>query len=247
MCLPGFLLFVGLAIYVGMYHRPAALALTPDHVEGLWSSVQGRFSHLQGSLGSGLATLHDSISGNLHTIQGSLGAGLHTIHESLSDNLGALEGKMQQGAAALQDNLHTLGDELTSLGSGFKHSVLSGAEGLGDSLPSLGIAAALRLQVQQQLKPLLQWPTHRWPVYVYFAGAMTCLLTSTVCHLLACCAQHVSSLAWRFDYTGIAVLIVTSFVPAIYYAFLCQPFWRHFYLATTAVMGAWLVCGQMRL
>lgn len=41
----------------------------------------------------------------------------------------------------------------------------------------------------------------------------------------------------RFDYTGITVLIVASFVPPIYYAFLCEPFWRIFYLVTTCMLG----------
>jgi adiponectin receptor len=44
-------------------------------------------------------------------------------------------------------------------------------------------------------------------------------------------------MVWRFDYAGIAVLIMASFVPAMYYAFLCQPFWRHFYLWTTTAAG----------
>ncbi|KIY92811.1 Adiponectin receptor protein 2 [Monoraphidium neglectum] len=78
----------------------------------------------------------------------------------------------------------------------------------------------------------------RWPVYVYFAGACVCLLTSCVCHLLGCCQRHISQVVWRFDYAGIAVLIVASFYPAVYYAFLCQPFWRNFYLITTTVAGA---------
>jgi adiponectin receptor len=30
---------------------------------------------------------------------------------------------------------------------------------------------------------------------------------------------------------------VASFVPAMYYAFLCQPFWRNFYLISTISMG----------
>jgi Haemolysin-III related len=34
----------------------------------------------------------------------------------------------------------------------------------------------------------VQWPTARWPVYVFLAGAMACLLTSATCHLLACCS-----------------------------------------------------------
>jgi adiponectin receptor len=72
---------------------------------------------------------------------------------------------------------------------------------------------------------------------VYFVGACVCLLTSGVCHLLGCCQRHIAEMVWRFDYAGIAVLIVTSFVPTMYYAFLCQPFWRNFYLVSTISMG----------
>lgn len=37
-----------------------------------------------------------------------------------------------------------------------------------------------------------QWPTPRWPVYVFLAGAMVCLFTSSFCHLFACCSWHVA-------------------------------------------------------
>eukprot|EP00879_Flechtneria_rotunda_P013323 GHRR01013913.1.p1 GENE.GHRR01013913.1~~GHRR01013913.1.p1 ORF type:complete len:235 (+),score=85.72 GHRR01013913.1:711-1415(+) len=70
---------------------------------------------------------------------------------------------------------------------------------------------------------------------------MVCLLTSSVCHLLGCCKRHIAEMVWRFDYAGIAVLIVASFVPAMYYAFLCEPFWRNLYLVTTVTMGAAVV------
>jgi adiponectin receptor len=70
---------------------------------------------------------------------------------------------------------------------------------------------------------------------------MVCLGTSTICHLLGCCSQHVVALVWRFDYVGIAALIVASFVPAVYYAFLCEPYLRAFYLLTTVAFGAGVV------
>jgi len=31
----------------------------------------------------------------------------------------------------------------------------------------------------------LQWPSKRWPIHVFTAGAMLCLATSTVCHLFS--------------------------------------------------------------
>lgn len=63
----------------------------------------------------------------------------------------------------------------------------------------------------------INWPVKRWPVYVFTIGAMACLLTSATCHLFGCCAAHLSRFIWRFDYLGIAVLIVCSFYPQVYY------------------------------
>lgn len=91
----------------------------------------------------------------------------------------------------------------------------------------------------------LQWPTARWPLYVFLAGAMTCLLTSATCHLLSCCSIEVNHFIWRLDYAGIAVLIVTSFFPPVYYGFLCKPPARIFYLSTTAGLG--LICVTVSL
>jgi adiponectin receptor len=73
---------------------------------------------------------------------------------------------------------------------------------------------------------------------------MACLLTSATCHLFGCCSAHVTALLWRFDYAGIAVLIVASFFPPVYYSFLCSPWTRLFYLVTTSVLGERL--GQPR-
>ena len=42
---------------------------------------------------------------------------------------------------------------------------------------------------------------------------------------------------WRLDYCGIVVLIVTSFVPGVYYCFLCDGFMRNLYLSITFVLG----------
>ncbi|KAK9820403.1 hypothetical protein WJX72_009994 [[Myrmecia] bisecta] len=88
----------------------------------------------------------------------------------------------------------------------------------------------------------LEWPVKRWPVYVFTAGAMICLATSSVCHLLGCCALHITQMIWRFDYAGIAVLIVASFYPPVYYGFLCHPSVLSFYLLSSTVLGCLVVC-----
>jgi hypothetical protein len=63
-------------------------------------------------------------------------------------------------------------------------------------------------------------------------------MAGQVCHLLGCCQAHVAATVWRFDYAGIVVLIVTSFVPPVYYGFMCNPGLRAFYLISTTCLGA---------
>lgn len=70
----------------------------------------------------------------------------------------------------------------------------------------------------------------RWPLYVFLAGACTCLLISAVCHTLCCVSRRVNAKIWRVDYSGICLLIAGSFYPPVSYSFTCHPRWRVFYL-----------------
>jgi predicted membrane channel-forming protein YqfA (hemolysin III family) len=45
----------------------------------------------------------------------------------------------------------------------------------------------------------VQWPTERWPVYVFLAGAMACLLTSATCHLLSCCSYEAGQTGCKLE------------------------------------------------
>lgn len=146
------------------------------------------------------------------------------LHTSVCFKHGSRTALAMLARPAPQDSLHNV-----------EASLQHKAAGLGSNIAST--AGLLHATLMQQLKPIVLWPVPRWPVYVYFAGAMVCLLTSSVCHLLGCCQKHITEMVWRFDYAGIAVLIVASFVPAMYYAFLCEPWYRNFYLVTTVVMG----------
>lgn len=163
--------------------------------------MQIRFVHLKGSLG-------ESLDAGLHTLQQGLsdmGQGLSNKVYHLSDRVAALEGAMQQRVAELEEGV---AHSVAALEAGVQHGVaalsdelLQLREGLAH-LPgsiqasSQQLAAALRAHVQEQLASEVQWPTPRWPLYVYFFGAMICLLTSTVCHTLGCCAQHISTVIW---------------------------------------------------
>ncbi|CAD6338904.1 unnamed protein product [Miscanthus lutarioriparius] len=87
--------------------------------------------------------------------------------------------------------------------------------------------------------------TTRWPFFVFLAGAMFCLLSSTACHLLSCHSHSLNLFLIRLDYTGIAVMIVVSFFPPIYYIFQCEPHWQVVYLSAITVAGVGTVYALM--
>lgn len=63
-------------------------------------------------------------------------------------------------------------------------------------------AAALDAWLHAVVSKSVMWPVPRWPLYVFMAGAMFCLLASATCHLLGCCNRHIAASIWRFDYAG---------------------------------------------
>ena len=42
---------------------------------------------------------------------------------------------------------------------------------------------------------------------------------------------------WSLDYAGITALIVSSFIPPIFYGFMCHPLLCNFYLYSTLSLG----------
>lgn len=77
----------------------------------------------------------------------------------------------------------------------------------------------------------------RWPFFVFLGGSMFCLLTSSLCHLLCCHSRRLNILLSRLDYVGIAVMIVCSFFPPIYYIFQCTPLFQIAYLLGISALG----------
>ncbi|KAL5547599.1 hypothetical protein UlMin_002830 [Ulmus minor] len=76
-----------------------------------------------------------------------------------------------------------------------------------------------------------------WPWFVFLAGAMGCLVCSSVSHLLASHSKHFTFFFWRLDYAGISLMIVSSFFSPIYYAFYCNPLSCFLYLGSITVLG----------
>ncbi|XP_062218370.1 heptahelical transmembrane protein ADIPOR2-like [Phragmites australis] len=85
----------------------------------------------------------------------------------------------------------------------------------------------------------------RWPRMVFLVGAMSCLAISATAHLLACHSRRASVVFWQLDYAGISVMIVASFVPPVYYAFLCHPPARVAYLSAITALGALVVAALL--
>lgn len=57
----------------------------------------------------------------------------------------------------------------------------------------------------------------------FFGGAVSCLGMSATFHALLSHSEDVARWGNKLDYTGIVVLIVGSYVPALYYGFFCTP------------------------
>ncbi|KAK9078783.1 hypothetical protein SSX86_002841 [Deinandra increscens subsp. villosa] len=81
----------------------------------------------------------------------------------------------------------------------------------------------------------------RWPFFVFLAGAMFCLLSSSTCHLFGCHSRRLNLQLLQLDYIGITVMIITSFFPPIYYVFQCDPRWQFIYLGGVTIMGVFTI------
>ncbi|KAK3213136.1 hypothetical protein Dsin_017842 [Dipteronia sinensis] len=84
-------------------------------------------------------------------------------------------------------------------------------------------------------------PVTRWPFFVFLAGSMFCLLSSSICHLFCCHSHNLNIKLLRIDYTGITVMIITSFFPPIYYIFQCDSHWQFIYLGGITAMGIFTI------
>ncbi|KAK6027436.1 hypothetical protein OSTOST_06534, partial [Ostertagia ostertagi] len=72
---------------------------------------------------------------------------------------------------------------------------------------------------------------------LYFLGAILCLGMSFIFHTVACHSDTVGKLFSKLDYAGIALLIVGSFIPWLYYAFYCRPQPMVIYITMISVLG----------
>lgn len=71
----------------------------------------------------------------------------------------------------------------------------------------------------------------------FFAGAIICLGMSFAFHTVHCHSECVGKLFSKLDYCGIAMLIMGSFVPWLYYGFYCDFQPKVIYLSIVIVLG----------
>uniref|UniRef100_A0A8C5KMX2 Adiponectin receptor protein 1 pseudogene n=1 Tax=Jaculus jaculus TaxID=51337 RepID=A0A8C5KMX2_JACJA len=72
---------------------------------------------------------------------------------------------------------------------------------------------------------------------MFFLGAVLCLSFSWLFHTVYCHSEKVSRTFSKLDYSGIALLIMGSFVPWLYYSFYCSPQPWLIYLTIVCVLG----------
>ncbi|EEC08571.1 adiponectin receptor, putative, partial [Ixodes scapularis] len=71
----------------------------------------------------------------------------------------------------------------------------------------------------------------------FFAGAIMCMGMSFTFHTVSCHSEKVGKLFSKLDYCGIALLIIGSFVPWLYYGFYCDYQPKLVYLTVVIVLG----------
>merc|ERR1719273_1621727 len=71
----------------------------------------------------------------------------------------------------------------------------------------------------------------------FFIGALLCLACSTLFHTVSCHSSYVAAIFSRLDYAGIALLIVGSVIPWLYYGFYCQFYARLTYITAVSICG----------
>ncbi|XP_047227629.1 progestin and adipoQ receptor family member 3-like isoform X3 [Girardinichthys multiradiatus] len=73
-----------------------------------------------------------------------------------------------------------------------------------------------------------------------------CMLCSVGYHLFSCHRSEKTCRRWlALDYAGISVGILGCYVPGIFYAFYCNPFWRQVYLLTVLSLILAIFCAQV--
>ena len=78
--------------------------------------------------------------------------------------------------------------------------------------------------------------TEQAMLFCFFLAAMVCLSCSTMFHLFSNHSQGVAHLFSRLDYSGIAILITGSSIPAYYYGFYCSLMAKYTHISISSIL-----------
>lgn len=107
----------------------------------------------------------------------------------------------------------------------------------------LGSVAMLILTIIFYIKPLCTTCTldinlsEKLIFLIFFVAAILCLSFSFIFHTVCCHSEWASALFSRLDYAGIAVLIVGSIIPWLYYGFYCEFYAKLCYMIGIGIFG----------
>ncbi|XP_065169961.1 adiponectin receptor protein isoform X2 [Atheta coriaria] len=102
----------------------------------------------------------------------------------------------------------------------------------------LGCVAFIGIAIYFLMRPSIEIELQEKIVFgAFFAGAIICLGFSTVFHTVNCHSQFIGKLFSKLDYCGIALLIMGSFVPWLYYGFYCHFRPKVVYLSVVCALG----------
>ena len=72
---------------------------------------------------------------------------------------------------------------------------------------------------------------------LYFISAESCLVLSTIYHMVGSHSHDVEQFWLKMDLLGIVAVTVGTFIPSIYYAFKCQPSLQRFHWTLVSHLG----------
>jgi len=102
----------------------------------------------------------------------------------------------------------------------------------------VGCVAFIGVALYFLTRPSLEIPLQEKLVFAaFFLGAVMCLGLSSAFHTFHCHSEFVGKLFSKLDYCGIALLIMGSFVPWLYYGFYCDFQPKVIYLSVVVVLG----------
>jgi adiponectin receptor len=102
----------------------------------------------------------------------------------------------------------------------------------------LGCVAFIAIAIFFLMRPTMEIELQEKIVFgAFFAGAIICLGMSFMFHTVNCHSQFIGKLFSKLDYCGIAMLIMGSFVPWVYYGFYCHFRPKVVYLSVVCALG----------